>query len=299
MTTEQVESFLYICQYKSITKAADALFISQSSLSTRLRLLEEDLGFPLFVRNKGQRETLLTPQGEKFYTYAQQYRKLMGAIKNLNAQTLKELRVSSIPSLGSCLLPEVWELLLKACPSLNLSTPDMELEEAAAGIVHRTLDAAFEAKSVNNSLITSSLVFEEPMVLLASPGTASEATVSVHSLDPGQEIYIPWCEEFRVWHSKTYGNNLQPTYTSTLMEPIRYFLLKEGHWAILPVTVAISLNESGTFIQCDTFEPLPKRFIYCLHHIGDEKLPLIEEMLDCLYKVLEHYPVIKTSHSLL
>lgn len=295
MTTEQVESFLYICQYRSITRAADALFISQSSLSTRLRLLEADLGFPLFVRNKGQRETVLTPQGEKFYVYAQQYRKLMGAISNLNAQTLKELRVSSIPSLGSCLLPEVWELLLKACPSLVLSTPDMELDEAAAGIIHRTLDAAFEAKSVNNSLITSTLVFEEPMVLLVSPGTELNDPVSVKTLDPGQEIYIPWCEEFRAWHSGVFGSDMKPTYTSALMEPIRYFLLKKGHWAILPVTVANSINESGCFMSCDTLEPLPKRHIYCLRYIGDEKLPLIERMLDCLYEVLDHYPMISVS----
>ena len=63
MTRPEIEAFLSICQHKSISKAAEALYIGQSSLSTRLKTLEETLGTPLLLRGKGKREVTLTAQG--------------------------------------------------------------------------------------------------------------------------------------------------------------------------------------------------------------------------------------------
>ena len=42
MTTEEIEAFVAICEAKSISKAAEQLFISQPSLSTKLKTLEQE-----------------------------------------------------------------------------------------------------------------------------------------------------------------------------------------------------------------------------------------------------------------
>ena len=63
---QEILAFLEICRCKSISKAAEKLFISQSSLSTKIRILERKLGYSLFIRGKGSRSVMLTDKGEKF-----------------------------------------------------------------------------------------------------------------------------------------------------------------------------------------------------------------------------------------
>ena len=60
MTYTEIECFLAICRYKTGSRAAEALYITQPSLSTRLKTLEKELGGQLFYRKKGSREMTLT-----------------------------------------------------------------------------------------------------------------------------------------------------------------------------------------------------------------------------------------------
>ena len=70
MQLDQIRYFYETAQQKSINRAAEALFINQPSLSKSLKLLESELGVPLFIRTtKGVQ---LTPFGEEFYPLAKQ-----------------------------------------------------------------------------------------------------------------------------------------------------------------------------------------------------------------------------------
>lgn len=64
MEYRQIEYFLKICEYGSMSKAAEKLFISQQGLSKSMDSLEKDLGAPLFYRNG--RNLALTPCGQMF-----------------------------------------------------------------------------------------------------------------------------------------------------------------------------------------------------------------------------------------
>lgn len=66
MTNLEIEAFLAVVRLGSITAAAQAIFITQPALSRRLQTLEEELGYPLFRRGKGQRNIQLTEEGKAF-----------------------------------------------------------------------------------------------------------------------------------------------------------------------------------------------------------------------------------------
>ena len=66
MTLQQLEYFCEISKYKSFHKAAEALHVSQPSLSIAISRLENELGFLLFDRRK--RHIELTKYGNYFYT---------------------------------------------------------------------------------------------------------------------------------------------------------------------------------------------------------------------------------------
>lgn len=58
--------FLCAAQHKSFTKAAKELCVTQGAVSHRIRLVEEQLGFPLFHRFP--RKIMLTGEGERLYS---------------------------------------------------------------------------------------------------------------------------------------------------------------------------------------------------------------------------------------
>ena len=68
MELKQLEYFLAVSNNKSFTRAAEQLYVSQPSVTTAIKKLEDELGLILFDRNKKQ--AILTSEGEIFYQHA-------------------------------------------------------------------------------------------------------------------------------------------------------------------------------------------------------------------------------------
>ena len=65
----RLKVFMEVARQKSFTKAAAALGVTQPAISQNIAELEKGLGVRLFDRLKG--ETVLTPEGEVFSSYAE------------------------------------------------------------------------------------------------------------------------------------------------------------------------------------------------------------------------------------
>ena len=118
---QEILAFLEICRCKSISKAAEKLFISQSSLSTKIRILERKLGYSLFIRGKGSRSVMLTDKGEKFLELAVKYQEILEKMLALGRDGGSEkLRISSMNSLGTHLLTPVYERFMAENPDIIL-----------------------------------------------------------------------------------------------------------------------------------------------------------------------------------
>lgn len=60
MTLLEIEAFLAIIQHGTMSAAAKALYITQPALTRRIQKMEQELGYPLIVRQKGHRAVRLT-----------------------------------------------------------------------------------------------------------------------------------------------------------------------------------------------------------------------------------------------
>ena len=76
MTFLEIEAFLKITETGSFSAAAEALYVTQPALGRRIRAMEEELGYPLFVRGKGLRKVELTRQGHAFIGIAHRWQAL-------------------------------------------------------------------------------------------------------------------------------------------------------------------------------------------------------------------------------
>lgn len=106
MDFKWLESFVAVAKYKSFSTAAEKLFISQPTISTHIRLLEEELESRLILRTPKHLE--LTPRGLEFYECATSILNLKGDLLNKWANpenTIIRLSASTLPS--TYILPEV------------------------------------------------------------------------------------------------------------------------------------------------------------------------------------------------
>ena len=95
MTLQQLKYVIEVAKSRSISKAAQNLFISQPSLSNALKELEKEMGITIFSRtNKG---ILITPQGSEFLGYARQVVEQAELLENRysNAQPQQHFSVSA------------------------------------------------------------------------------------------------------------------------------------------------------------------------------------------------------------
>ena len=76
MQSQDIEIFLLLARHRNLSRAAEIAHLAQSTISKRLQMLEERLGYPLLERGKGLKKVELTPHGEAFLPIAERWRDL-------------------------------------------------------------------------------------------------------------------------------------------------------------------------------------------------------------------------------
>lgn len=292
MTNTGIECFLAICRHKTGSAAAQSLFITQPSLSARLKVLEREVGVQLFYRQKGSREMTLTPAGREFYQLALQHEILVDKMHKLGASQPTTLRVSCFNSLGTYLLPSVYQLFLQTNPQINLQMQDMEIAVASQSILQGKTDLAFTTGTIFGSGLHQIPIFSEPMVMICSAASLLQTPVTLSLLPSQEEVYVQWSHSFSQWHQK-FLEDSPPHLCVSIMAQLRQFLEQENRWAIVPLSVARGLEEECSIRYLETDIPLPRRNVSCVIS-SDSQVLAIKEFLDCLQQVLLTYPEIKS-----
>lgn len=291
MNRSGVQCFLAICRHKTGSAAAEALFITQPSLSSRLKLLEESLGVSLFYRNKGSREMVLTPAGREFYPLALEFESLMEKMAHIGNPQPSTFRISSYNSLATYVLPAVYQLLLETQPQFGLEIQDMELSAASQSILSGGTDLAFTSGVVSDNRLLQIPAFSEPMVLVCAQDSDFPQVVALQALPMRSEVYVDWSSRFSQWHRRTLGV-AHPQLCVSIMNHLQQFLMQPGRWAIVPVSVAAGLSEACPIRRLKTAVALPRREVSCVVE-AQKQLPLSDIFFDCLRQVLETYPEIE------
>jgi len=282
----EIEAFLSVCRHKNISKAAEELFINQSSLSTRIKALEDRLECPLLLRGKGKREITLTAQGQAFYNLALQYNdivdKMVSVGKNSDSD---EFRISAINSVGNYMLPPVFRRFIEKHPHIRLTVQDMEAEMATASIIRGRTDIAFSTGKVETDQIVATPFMREPYVIICAADSSYPETVSLEDLTPWNEVYIKWSAEYRFWHQSVLGENSH-NFTLELMGQIYLFVSQPEKWAIVPKSIADGICAATGLRQCTPDFQIPARALYLLRHRDTAESASIRNFLDTVREVM-------------
>ncbi|MFL0167452.1 LysR family transcriptional regulator [Candidatus Clostridium helianthi] len=171
MDIKHLEYIIEIAEQKNMTKSAENLFVSQSSLSQYLSKLEGELGTPLFNRTKN--EMTLTPAGNLYVESAkavvQIKKKLYQNIKNLSGTGRIIIGVTS--QWGLNMITNIISEYKKAFPNIILEIIEDSVPSIKKDINLGKIDFAIMSVNTLNDILVKYEVLREEEVVFAVPNT--------------------------------------------------------------------------------------------------------------------------------
>lgn len=119
MEFRQLESFCAVVRYQSFTKAAEKLYISQPTISTHIRMLEQEFNSRLIIRTTKNIE--ITPHGKELFACAQKIFTLKNdLIQKWSEENKQIIRIGASTIPADYILPEVLPLFCQKYPDIQL-----------------------------------------------------------------------------------------------------------------------------------------------------------------------------------
>lgn len=169
MLYAHLESFVEVARLGNVSRAAEALYLTQPAITARLKSLEHDLGVELFVRT--HRGMKLTDAGRAFLPYAERTlatvdegRQLM---TNLKQGTSGALLIAAAPAVSTYLLPEILRAFRKTHPHVRLGVRTGHTEEVLDLVLRGEAHIGL-GRPIRNSEVELIPVLEDEMVLVVS-----------------------------------------------------------------------------------------------------------------------------------
>lgn len=270
MNQRFVEAFYWVATLKSMTRAAEKLFMTQSAISSRVSALEEELGV-LLVDRRDRQQFALTNAGMRFLNYAERLMTLHRQLRDeLGADDsgVHLLRVGAIESVLHTWLIPLLQHLRSVHPNLQLELT-VEITPVLVEAVKRgTLDLVFAAQSISapdirtRPLPTMEMVFVGAKAMKRrTPYTLAEiVSHEMMTFQRGSQPHLALLEQLR-------GEGLEPPRLHTISSiPAMVHLIESGFGiATLPAIAAQTLvrRHEIAILPCETaLAPLPVQASY-------------------------------------
>lgn len=167
MDFKQIEAFVNVIKYKSFSKAAEATFLTQPTISTHISSLEKELGVTLIDRMG--KESRPTKQGRAFYNYAinllhtreRAVDAMAGSLKDISGEI--SIKTSSIP--GEHIVPQLISEFHQHYPKVSFFVEQSDSEKVWNDILDNMGDVGFTGNYRGNEL-KCELLLKDSLVLI-------------------------------------------------------------------------------------------------------------------------------------
>lgn len=273
MNLRDLQYLVALDEHRHFGRAAEACFVSQPTLSTQIRKLEEELGAPLVER--APREIFLTEAGKAVLAEAREIIDRAQRIRAIGRRAgepgVGTLRLGIFPTLAPYLLPHVLPLVQARFPQLELLLVEEKTEEVLARLRAGRLDAVIVALPVPDAdAFHAEFLFEEPFVLAmhASHPMASRRVVTFADLANQKLLLLEegHClrdQALEVCHLS--GARERTGFRATSLETLRHMVAAGVGVTLLPVMATKPPVAQAEGVKLVRFrKPVPHRRIAML-----------------------------------
>jgi LysR family transcriptional regulator, transcriptional activator of the cysJI operon len=270
MNLHQLQTFSTVLIEKSMTAAAQKLFLTQSAVSQQIRQLEDELGIELLVR--GTRQVAPTPAGSVLAEYSRKILHLVHqaelAVQTVSAEVKGPLRIGTLSSIGLQLISPIFGLFLKnnqeVSVKLRYGDGATLLHALDSGDLDVAIvpDAGKEFGGMSSSTYEARVVLQDEMWLVANmPSIEEGATLSnLAGLVQNPVIWLtqefPGFENYIMKELKKQSTNLRPVFESSNVGTVKRVIESGSGWGFLPAHSVRKQVRSGRMkrIMIDNFE---------------------------------------------
>lgn len=168
MDIHHLTYFMEVARHRNFTKAAQALHISQPSISKMIKVLEEELGVPLFARTTRQIE--LTDAGKAVLNEAQH---IIHSFQNLKSELsdVMQLKTGNIlfglpPMVGASFFPKIIGQFNHKYPGITIKLIEVGSRQVEYGIEDGSLDIGVVALPVKEDIFEMFSFVKEPLMAI-------------------------------------------------------------------------------------------------------------------------------------
>ena len=177
MDYELLKTFICLANFKNFTRTAEQLHVVQSTITSRIKHLEDNVGKPLFIRTN--KNVVLTTAGENFLPYAKQLLKIHeAAISRLNAlETFKDtLNIGVVHSIYDCHVQDMVCKYMQINKHISVKIT-IEHSETLLQMLHdNELDIAFTYFNTKSPKFICEPFYSDKIILVTSPQNAINAS---------------------------------------------------------------------------------------------------------------------------
>ena len=290
MNLRALQYFVKLADLRHFSKAADACFVSQPTLSTQIKKLEDELGVQLVERSP--KNIMLTQVGEEV---AERARLVLSDIEQIRKVARRsenpadgELRLGLFPTLAPYYLPHVVPNVRKLYPNLRLQLAEEKTEDILRMLRKGELDAALLALPLNDDGLEMEILFEEPFVL-ALPAThplAGRNDITLQDLD-GEELLLldegHCLREHALEVCALAGAHERVDFHATSMETLRQMVAADVGVTLMPIlSVKPPIAATSNLVVSGFAEPPPTRTIALVWRSSSAYSDFLRELAECL-----------------
>ncbi|MCH7506082.1 MAG: LysR family transcriptional regulator [Proteobacteria bacterium] len=289
MNLRALQYFVKLSDLRHFSKAAEACFVSQPTLSTQVRKLEDELGVQLVERSP--RKIMLTPVGEEI---AERARLVLSDIDQIRAVARRagdpadgNLRLGLFPTLAPYLLPHVIPNIRKQYPNLRLQLAEEKTDDILKMLHQGELDAALLALPINDNGLDLEILFDEPFVL-AVPGDhplATKSRIILKDLNGSELLLLEeghCLREHALEVCALAGAHERVDFHATSMETLRQMVAANVGITLMPLlSVKPPIAQTSNLVTIRFASPTPSRTIAMVWRNSSALADFLRELAAC------------------
>lgn len=248
MEMNQIRYFLRVCEHRNFTHAASAANVSQPSLTTAIKKLEDELGGALFVRDRAG--CSLTTLGKLIYP---RLKSIQEETLKAKAEAVRHVRLERVPisvgvgeTIGQNKISAAMERMRTRLPQVEVELIVAPSPTLLSGLREGGFDLLITAEHVSEDLYKIDFLYDESyMVVVSGDHPLSKlSSVSLSELSKINMLDRPNCEMRDTLHGKCadLGHELYAAYRSNRVDWL-VELARQGSGALILPATAIPADE--------------------------------------------------------
>ncbi len=277
MNIDQVKTVLELNRTRHFKKTAQALFVTQSTISARLQSLEEELDCKLFERTS--RTIEITPAGEKFIGHAQSMLALWRRAKqeiHSEADESFRIAVGGLFITWDIFVSEWLERLQLDFPNLSLTAESHDHSYLLRQLLDGALDLIFIYEPPQLTDVTFSKVIDLELTLVSDKPNQNLSEALEHNY-----TLVNWGEQFLMDHNRALSGYSLPQKRVNQARIALNFIQSSGGSAFLPLQMVGQHIQEKQLFKVKGVKSFPLR-IYAVYLKSGSNAGFVERALKYL-----------------